>query len=461
MQAFSPAARDIFERFDFHAQVERLAKANLLYLATEKFANIDLHPTVVDNAQMGLVFEELIRKFAEDSNETAGEHFTPREVIRLMVNLLFIEDDDVLTPGNAVVRTIYDPTAGTGGMLSIAGEHLLEHNPAARLTMFGQELNDESYAICKADMLIKDQDVTNIVAGNIHAEGLHDERTVQAAKDVLDALVLFKNDIGAFNRLYAFLSQIFDYGNTDIEKRFLFFKRLIPLLEFGRERDMVDLSKIVLTHHNLRNAGRQPLNLGHGQIPKLPPMDAVGSGSVQDKQQAFLDEIIEKVNGLFEGDLSDDDQLVYVNGVIKGKLLDNDTLLQQAMSNSKEQFANSPDLKDALLHAIMDAFEAHSAMQVAVNNKRGHCSTVTPRRNGHVPTFNLNFLYRHAGAQRIVTLDWIAVEDGSDGRRTVRVPRLHFRHFRCRAVRCIGFIQGLRTDGHNLVRVRKLAVSES
>ncbi|MFM0489076.1 type I restriction-modification system subunit M [Paraburkholderia graminis] len=176
VQAFSPAARDIFERFDFYTQVERLAKANLLYLVTEKFANIDLHPAAVDNAQMGLVFEELIRKFAEISNETAGEHFTPREVIRLMVNLLFIEDDDVLTPGNAVVRTIYDPTAGTGGMLSIAGEYLLEHNSAARLTMFGQELNDESYAICKADMLIKGQDVANIVAGNTLSDDGHGGR---------------------------------------------------------------------------------------------------------------------------------------------------------------------------------------------------------------------------------------------------------------------------------------------
>lgn len=176
VQAFSPAARDIFERFDFHTQVERLAKANLLYLVTEKFANIDLHPQSVDNMQMGLVFEELIRKFAEISNETAGEHFTPREVIRLMVNLLFIEDDDVLTPGNAVVRTIYDPTAGTGGMLSVAGEYLREHNPQARLTMYGQELNDESYAICKADMLIKSQDVGNIVAGNTLSDDGHAAR---------------------------------------------------------------------------------------------------------------------------------------------------------------------------------------------------------------------------------------------------------------------------------------------
>lgn len=172
IQGFSDAVRDIFERFDFYTQVERLAKAGLLYQVTERFANVDLHPDQVSNSQMGLVFEELIRKFAEISNETAGEHFTPREVIRLMVNLLFIEDDDVLAkPG--VVRTIYDPTAGTGGMLSVAGEYLHEHNPDARLTMFGQELNPESYAICKADMLIKGQDVANIVFGNTFSDDGH------------------------------------------------------------------------------------------------------------------------------------------------------------------------------------------------------------------------------------------------------------------------------------------------
>ena len=172
MQAFSPAARDIFERFEFHTQIDRLAKASLLYLVTEKFATIDLHPETVDNAAMGAVFEELIRKFAELSNETAGEHFTPREVIRLMVNLLFIEDDDALAkPG--VVRSIYDPTAGTGGMLSVAGEHLAAHNPKARLVMYGQELNAESYAICKGDMLIKGQDIANIIFGNtLSADGL-------------------------------------------------------------------------------------------------------------------------------------------------------------------------------------------------------------------------------------------------------------------------------------------------
>jgi len=149
-----------------------MGSKGLLYLVTEKFANFDLHPDVVSNAEMGTIFEELIRKFAELSNETAGEHFTPREVIRLMVNLLFVEDDAVLSqPG--VVRTIYDPAAGTGGMLSVAGEYLSEHNPDARLTMFGQELNDESYAICKADMLIKGQDVNNIIAGNTLSDDGH------------------------------------------------------------------------------------------------------------------------------------------------------------------------------------------------------------------------------------------------------------------------------------------------
>jgi len=194
------------------------------------------------------------------------------------------------------------------------------------------------------------------------AEELGDDKADKAAKDALDALLLFKNDMGAYVRLYAFLSQIFDYGNTDIEKRFLFYKRLIPLLDFGRERDTVDLSKVVLTHHTLKNHGKQPLSLNADGTYKLPPMDAVGSGSVQEKQQAYLDEIIQKVNGLFEGELSDDDQLVYVNGVLKGKLLENDMLMQQAASNSKEQFANSPDLKDALMHAIMDALDAHTTM---------------------------------------------------------------------------------------------------
>jgi type I restriction enzyme M protein len=138
--SFSENARDIFERYDFTVQIEKLDSSNL-------------HPDVVDNHKMGLIFEELIRRFAELSNETAGEHYTPRDVIRLMVSLLFLLDKDVLsTPG--VVRSLYDPTGGTGGMLSIADEYITEMNQEARLVLFGQELNPESFAICKADMLV-------------------------------------------------------------------------------------------------------------------------------------------------------------------------------------------------------------------------------------------------------------------------------------------------------------------
>jgi type I restriction enzyme M protein len=156
IQGFSVEVRDIFDRFEFDKQIEPARKIKPALSVTEKFAHVDLHPKVVNNAQMGSIFEELIRKFAELSNETAGEHFTPREVIRLMVNLIFAEDDAALTQPS-IIRTIYDPTAGTGGMLSVADEHLAEINPNARLVMYGQEINPESYAICKADMLIKSQ----------------------------------------------------------------------------------------------------------------------------------------------------------------------------------------------------------------------------------------------------------------------------------------------------------------
>ncbi len=166
---FSDNVRDLFERFNFPTTLDRLDQDNLLYLVAREFAAMDLHPQRVSNAAMGTLFEELIRKFAELSNETAGEHFTPREVIRLMVELLFAGDDAALTqPG--IVRSLYDPTVGTGGMLSGAEQHLQRLNPQARMVVYGQELNPESYAICKADMLIKGQDITNLIYGNTLAE---------------------------------------------------------------------------------------------------------------------------------------------------------------------------------------------------------------------------------------------------------------------------------------------------
>jgi type I restriction enzyme M protein len=165
LQGFSKDAREIFEHFKFMEFVGLLNDANLLYKVVQKVRTIDLSPKVISNHDMGLLFEELIRRFAESSNETAGEHFTPRDIVRLTTSLVFMEDDDALQkPG--IIRTIYDPTAGTGGFLSSGMEYVHELNPQAVMRAYGQELNPESYAICKADMLIKGQEVSNIKLGN-------------------------------------------------------------------------------------------------------------------------------------------------------------------------------------------------------------------------------------------------------------------------------------------------------
>ncbi|WP_353859773.1 type I restriction endonuclease [Azospirillum formosense] len=194
------------------------------------------------------------------------------------------------------------------------------------------------------------------------ARASNDSRTEKEAQDEISAMVLFKRNLGAFLRVYAFLSQIFDYGNTAIEKRAIFYKRLLPLLAFGRERDGVDLTAVTLTHHSLRNRGKRTQPLGDGDSPKLVPMSEPGSGEVHDKEKARLSEIIEKVNGLFDGELTDDDKLIYVNSVLKGKLLESEILIEQAANNTKEQFTNSPDLSNELLNAIMDTLAAHTTM---------------------------------------------------------------------------------------------------
>ncbi|MFA0343997.1 N-6 DNA methylase [Vibrio sp. 10N.222.54.C3] len=165
IQSFSPNAREIFEHFDFFNTIDKLEEADLLYKVSKQFANAPLSPEQISNYGMGLVFEELIRRFAESSNETAGEHFTPRDIVRLTTSLVFTNDDAALTQAG-LVRSIYDPTAGTGGFLSSGMEYLHELNDQASLSAFGQELNPESYAICKADMLIKGQKVDNIKLGN-------------------------------------------------------------------------------------------------------------------------------------------------------------------------------------------------------------------------------------------------------------------------------------------------------
>jgi type I restriction enzyme M protein len=169
IKSFSSKARDVLEHFHFEEQIIKLDKADRLYLVVGKFCEVDLHPDVVPNYEMGQIFEELIRRFNEASNEEAGDHFTPREVIRLMVDLIFDPDDKVLTtPG--IIKTLYDPACGTGGMLSVAEEYLNELNPGSNLQVFGQDYNDQAYAICGSDMMIKGHSMENIRFGNSFTE---------------------------------------------------------------------------------------------------------------------------------------------------------------------------------------------------------------------------------------------------------------------------------------------------
>lgn len=175
LKGFSANAQEVIENFKFDEQIGRLEASGLLSQVVGLFADVNLHPDAVANHVMGSIFEELIRRFNEKKNEEAGDHYTPREIIRLMVDLLFIEDDDALRKPN-ILRSLFDPACGTGGMLSVAEEYLHELNPDARLDVFGQEINPESYAICKADMLIKGQNPEHIVRGNSFSEDGHSGR---------------------------------------------------------------------------------------------------------------------------------------------------------------------------------------------------------------------------------------------------------------------------------------------
>ena len=170
---FPEEVRDIFEKFGLDAQIARLDASNLLYLVLGKFVDIDLGPENVSNTEMGYLYEELIRRFSELSNETAGEHFTPREVVELMVNLLFVEDDDLLGK-LGTVKTMLDPACGTGGMLSVSEQYLAERNPAGRREVYGQEVNAETYAVCRSDMMLKDpKHAAHIVHGNSFSQDGH------------------------------------------------------------------------------------------------------------------------------------------------------------------------------------------------------------------------------------------------------------------------------------------------
>lgn len=194
-----------------------------------------------------------------------------------------------------------------------------------------------------------------------------DAAAIKEAEEEINALLMFKSDMGAFLRLYTFLSQIFDYGSTGVEMRSIFYKLLLPLLEFGRERESVDLSKVVLTHYTLKDLGKRIPPLGEGEAAKLEPMTETGTGQVRGKEKALLDAIIAKVNDLFKGELTDSDKLAYVR-VIKEKMLESELLQQQAVSNTKEQFGNSPDLATEQINAIINSLDAHTTMSTQALN---------------------------------------------------------------------------------------------
>jgi type I restriction enzyme, R subunit len=199
------------------------------------------------------------------------------------------------------------------------------------------------------------------------ATAAKDEKAAQSAKDTMDALVLFRSDLATYLRAYTFLSQIFNYENTDFEKRAIFFKCLIRLLKFGREREGVDLSQVKLTHHTLKNRGQQNLNLSDKDAPKLAPITEAGSGSVQEKEKARLSEIITKLNEIYGTDTTDGDQLSHAT-TLNEKILESPTLQQQAANNSKEQFANSPDLTNEIMNAIIDAMDVQAELSTRALN---------------------------------------------------------------------------------------------
>jgi type I restriction enzyme, R subunit len=205
-------------------------------------------------------------------------------------------------------------------------------------------------------------------AAHRHAEATGVEGGAKAAKEAMDVLVLFKRDLGEYLRLYTFLSQIFDYGNTAIEARAIFYRPLMPLLNFESSRETIDVTRLALTHHVLKHRGTADLPLGGGERSKIDPITHAGAGQVQEKVPAYITEIIARLNDLFAGELTDQDKLVYVRGVLMGKLLESAKLREQAASNTKEQFAASPDLSRELTEAIMSAMDAHQAMSTQALN---------------------------------------------------------------------------------------------
>ena len=325
---FSEDARDVFERFKFTERVAELEDKDLLFQLVQKFANVDLHPDAVPNETMGLVFEELIRKFAEASNETAGEHFTPREVIQLIVHCLFAGDDEALSkPG--VVRSMYDPTAGTGGILSVGEAVARSINSSAIIKLFGQELNDESYAICKADMLIKGQDPKNIVRGNtLSADGFPND----------------KFDYGAANPPFGVdWKKVLDFVKSEHEKRG-FAGRFGPGLPRVSDGSLLFLMHLI--------SKMRPKDDGGGRIGIVLNGSPLFTGDAGSGESEIRRWILE--NDLLEAIIALPNDLFYNTGIATYIwILDND---KKADRKGKVQ--------------LIDATRMYSKMKKSLGNKR-------------------------------------------------------------------------------------------
>ena len=325
---FSEDARDVFERFKFTERVAELEDKDLLFQLVQKFANVDLHPDAVPNETMGLVFEELIRKFAEASNETAGEHFTPREVIQLIVHCLFAGDDEALSkPG--VVRSMYDPTAGTGGILSVGEAVARSINSSAIIKLFGQELNDESYAICKADMLIKGQDPKNIVRGNtLSADGFTNE----------------KFDYGAANPPFGVdWKKVLDFVKSEHEKRG-FAGRFGPGLPRVSDGSLLFLMHLI--------SKMRPKEDGGGRIGIVLNGSPLFTGDAGSGESEIRRWILE--NDLLEAIIALPNDLFYNTGIATYIwILDND---------------KKPDRKGKV--QLIDATRMYAKMKKSLGNKR-------------------------------------------------------------------------------------------
>ncbi len=380
---FSSAARDVIDKFNFDGEIAHLDRANLLFLVLSRFADIDLHPDAVSNLEMGYLYEELIRRFSELSNETAGEHFTPREVIRLMVNLLFIEDEKALRDAGAI-RTLYDPACGTGGMLSVAEDHLRSLNPDASLQVYGQELNDETYAICRSDMMLKGQDASHIAPGNSFSEdghtGQHFDYCISNPpfgvewKKVEDAIRTEHDKLGFNGRFGAGPPRINDGS-------FLFLQHMIskmkPVAEGG--------SRIAIVFNG------SPLFTG-----------AAGSGESEIRRWIIENDWLEAVVAL-------PDQLFYNTGI---------STYFWIVTNRK-----SPERRGKI--QLVDARESWVKMRKSLGDKRKEISPeqideITRlygefRENERVKVFpNESFGYQRITVERPLRLRWIVPNDAVD-----------------------------------------------